>query len=275
MKNRITNFTVGADPELFLEQNGKIISSEGIIGGSKHKPKRINGYGRYVQEDNVMVEFNIPPCESKEDFVNEINAVKDWLHAYVSLKGYNLNYSSSAFLDEKYLKTPQALEFGCEPDYNVYLKDINQPPDSTKNLRSCGGHIHIGYNDPDQETTEHIVYAMDIMLGLDSIILDNDRLRRTMYGKAGCFRFKDYGLEYRTLSNFWIKNDTLITWVYERVEKAIDLVNSGLMPSILNLYENNIRKAIDSGDIEFSIEVYNSILEFIEVNKKEKITKTV
>ena len=122
MKNRITNFTVGADPELFLEQNGKIISSEGIIGGSKHKPKRINGYGRYVQEDNVMVEFNIPPCESKEDFVNEINAVKDWLHAYVSLKGYNLNYSSFLRTTKASNLIKEAIEASGEDYQKLMLK---------------------------------------------------------------------------------------------------------------------------------------------------------
>lgn len=268
---RINNFTVGADPELFLKQNGELVSAEGIIGGSKHKPKRIDDKGHFVQEDNVMVEFNIPPCNTKEEFVEEIGFMIDWLNAFVKVKGFELDFSASGVLDEKYLKTEQACEFGCEPDYNVYLKDINQAPEPSTNLRCCGGHIHIGYNKPDQETTEYIVYALDIMIGLDSILLDNDRLRRSMYGKAGSFRFKDYGLEYRTLSNFWIKDEKLISWVYERVEKAIDLVNSGLMPSILEKFENNIQNVINKNDIEKSIELYNDILEFVNINKKAEL----
>ena len=51
---------------------------------------------------------------------------------------------------------------------------------------------------------------MDYTLGLDSLLLDSDTRRRSMYGRAGSFRFKEYGIEYRTLSNFWIKNNKSI-----------------------------------------------------------------
>jgi hypothetical protein len=34
---------------------------------------------------------------------------------------------------------------------------------------------------------------------------DSDVNRRLLYGKAGTIRIKPYGIEYRTLSNFWLK----------------------------------------------------------------------
>lgn len=267
----VKNIFIGADPELFLKKDNEIVSAEGIIGGTKYEPKPIDKLGNAIQEDNVMIEFNIPPCNTKKYFLQNINFVKNYLSTFVKLKGYELSILSSANLDKKYLKSKQAKTFGCEPDYNVYLKDVNIPPSSKGTLRTCGGHIHIGYDNPNQETTEMIVYAMDICLGLDSIILDNDKLRRTMYGKAGSFRFKNYGVEYRTLSNFWIKNNKTISWAYDSTIKAIKLVNSGKIKDILKLYEKDIQECIDSSDTKKSIELSLKINELVE--KSENIVQ--
>jgi hypothetical protein len=68
---------------------------------------------------------------------------------------------------------------------------------------------------------------MDLFLGVPSTVMDKGTLRRQLYGKAGSFRQKPYGCEYRTLSNFWIFNPDLIKWVYDQTEKAISFVNSG------------------------------------------------
>tara|TARA_R110002124_G_scaffold281430_1_gene455671 strand:+ start:18801 stop:19601 length:801 start_codon:yes stop_codon:yes gene_type:complete len=265
----IKNVYIGADPELFLEKDGKIVSAEGIIGGTKEKPKSIDFEGHYIQEDNVMVEFNIPPCNKKEHFISSINYVKDYLDVLVKLKGFNLNYSASGELDPTQLTTDQSKVFGCDPDFNVYLKDINEPPKNVGNLRCCGGHIHVGYDNPDQDVSEKLIYAMDITLGLDSILLDSDTKRRTMYGKAGSFRFKDYGIEYRTLSNFWIKNDKTIGWVYDRTLKAIDLVNTGKIDSLIETYSKQVRDIIDYNDVNGSIELLLKIENEVKIKEKK------
>jgi hypothetical protein len=41
-------------------------------------------------------------------------------------------------------------------------------------------------------------------------------LRRELYGKAGAFRPKPYGVEYRVLSNRWLNSEALIRWVYNQ-----------------------------------------------------------
>jgi len=158
-----------------------------------------------------------------------------------------------------------------DPDLNVYLKQQNESPSSNTTLRTCGGHIHIGYDNPSIETSEKIVYAMDMMLGLDSIILDSDVKRRSMYGKAGSFRFKPYGLEYRTLSNFWIKNDKSIEWTYDRTIKAIELVNKGLIDDLIEKYSSEVQFIIDNNNVEGSIELSSKINN--EINNKVKIQK--
>jgi hypothetical protein len=51
--------------------------------------------------------------------------------------------------------------------------------------------------------------------------MDNGILRKKLYGKAGAFRPKSYGVEYRTLSNFWIFEEKYIDWVYSAVESSL------------------------------------------------------
>jgi hypothetical protein len=244
----ITNILIGTDPELFLEKDGEIISAEGLIGGTKYEPIPISDKGHAIQEDNIMVEFNIPASDSAVDFVNNINFVKDYLNVLTEIRGCKLNYSASAEINPKYLKTPQAKLFGCEPDFNVYLKAMNEAPKAGGNLRTCGGHIHIGYDNPNQEDSEKIIYAMDAVLGLESILLDPDDRRKEMYGKAGCFRFKSFGVEYRTLSNFWIKTDESITWAYNKSMEAIELINSGIIDEVIEKYATEIRRIINQND---------------------------
>lgn len=255
----IKNVKLGADPELFLSKNGEIISAEGYIGGSKNAPKIISKKGHAIQEDNVMIEFNIPPCTTQNDFLNEINYVKEYLNQLAKVYNCELDFSASAELNSKYLKTAQARQFGCEPDLNVYLKEVNEPPKSNGNLRSCGGHLHVGYDNPTIETSELIVKAMDVTLGLHSVSLDEDFRRKEMYGKAGCFRFKDYGVEYRTLSNFWIKNDNLIKWAYNGAMKAIELVNSKEIYGIIDSFEDDIKDVIDNSKVKDSKLLINKI----------------
>ncbi len=48
---------------------------------------------------------------------------------------------------------------------------------------------------------------------------DKDTERRGMYGKAGAFRPKPYGVEYRTLSNAWLSNDERIS-----IQSEIDML---------------------------------------------------
>lgn len=262
------NIKIGADPELFLEKDGVIISAEGMIGGTKEEPRKITKDGHAVQEDNVMIEFNIPACETKEDFIFNLNFVKSYLDTLVGMKGCNLNFSASAELAEDQLNTEQAQEFGCEPDLNVYLEGENPKPVGSGTLRSCGGHVHIGYENPSEAQSIKIVFAMDMILGLGSLALDTDERRRSMYGKAGSFRFKPYGLEYRTLSNFWIQNEDLMSWVYDKTMEAIELAMSDKIDKLIEDYSAFVETAINKNDKQLALHILEKI------NKKE-LTVTI
>jgi hypothetical protein len=256
---KIKNITLGSDPEMFLEKDGEIISSVGLIGGTKYKPRKITNLGHAVQEDNVLIEYNIPPCNSLQQWIKEHNFVKDYLDVFVAGIGCKLNFSASAILSDKQLDSDQAKAIGCEPDFDVWSYSVNPPGDASLNLRSAGGHIAIGWDDPTEEVQEELIKAMDITLGLQSVLLDSDVRRKEMYGKAGCFRFTNFGVEYRVLSNFWIVNDELLTWAYYSTLEAIELVNSGKVKDIASQYADQIVEAINTNNRELATKLLSLI----------------
>lgn len=210
---------LGADPEVFLQnEHGKFISSIGLIGGSKHAPKQCFGLpdGFTLQEDNVALEFGIPPASTANEFVSHIRAV---LHNGKITTGLKFSGLSCVIFPEDQMQTPEAFVFGCEPDYNAWSKKVNEKPDPPHPfMRSAGGHVHIEAKlDPID-----VIRACDLFLGVPSILMDKGEERRKLYGKAGAFRPKSYGVEYRTLSNFWIFDEQLIRWVWRNTKRALN-----------------------------------------------------
>lgn len=215
-------FTIGCDPEFFLLKHGKPLSAIGLIGGTKEKPKPLTKKGFFVQEDNVAVEFNVPPATNADMFANNIEYVLNNLKR--KLKNIKFSKESALNFDPLTLMHPKAMEFGCDPDFNAWTKQINPRPECADfTLRSAGGHVHIGT----KEDPIEVIRAMDLFVGVPSILKDKGTKRRELYGKAGAYRLQSFGCEYRTLSNFWIFSRELIEWVYNQTAKAIDFVESG------------------------------------------------
>lgn len=217
--------TIGADPELFvINMNQKFISSIGKFGGTKAMPKPI-GHDCHVQEDNVAVEFNIPPSESKETFIASINFALEELHKRATSLNLQLSIVPSARFDSDQLRNPKAKVFGCDPDMNAWTLMQNISPHcSDKSLRSAGGHVHVGCK---EHLPFDIARAMDLFLGVPFIAVDDDDERRKLYGKAGAYRNKEYGMEYRTLSNVWLQSDRLKAWVYDATQAALAFLDLG------------------------------------------------
>lgn len=240
-------FTIGADPELFFcNTEGKLISVIGLLGGSKDAPKFITKDGHAILEDNVAAEFNIPPSDNASDFVHHLNYVLSHLSDRAKDLGlqFAVNKASASFPADQ-LQTPEAFVFGCEPDFNAWTLEVNPKPHSDDAaLRSCGGHVHVGTD----LNKIQVVRAMDLFLGVPSVLLDDDVRRRDLYGKPGAFRSKPYGVEYRTLSNFWIWKDDTKRWVFEQTEKALAFVESG--QEISEELGNIIRSTINTGDTD-------------------------
>ncbi|MCZ2442250.1 MAG: hypothetical protein LC101_00485 [Flavobacteriales bacterium] len=239
---KLTLNTIGTDAEFFLKNNetGEIVSGEGYIKGTKWRPFRFDKSNRWftTQLDNVLAEITVPPSKTKEEFsksvVHAIQYVQQILPS--NLEPIAL---ASAELDEKYLMTPQAMVFGCEPDFNAYTKSINPKPMCENwQLRSAGFHVHCGFNDikveynnnlfdyePDDQRCD-IVQVLDLHISIPLVIMEPMSERKRLYGKAGAFRPKPYGLEYRTPSSFCASSIELMEWVFTQTEKAFEYMNT-------------------------------------------------
>lgn len=218
---------IGADPELFMQDAaGAFHSSIGLIGGSKQQPRPLPiGDGYAVQEDNVAVEYNIPPASSRDELINSIKQTMVFLSAEVEQYALRfVNVSATNAFPAEQLAHPQAQEFGCEPDFNAWRGGKRNPrPKAVDHaLRTCGGHVHIGHKFASRNDLVQFIKHMDLFLGVPSVLMDTGELRKELYGKAGAFRFKPYGGEYRSLSNFWVFDDKLTGWVWDATEQAMD-----------------------------------------------------
>jgi hypothetical protein len=121
-------------------------------------------------------------------------------------------------------------------------------------MRTAGGHVHVGgffTNNPHSPVqmgmSAYLSRLLDRYLGVYSILWDKDDNRRSMYGQAGCFRPKPYGMEYRSMSNAWTFNKKLIRVVYDGVEQALTRMFSE--QEVEEVYgSQEIRQIINSSD---------------------------
>lgn len=275
MSKKEVKCTIGTDPEYFLKRAEEYISSQKAgIPGTKHEPVKLKSGGT-VQRDNVAVEFATVPAKDGKDFVQRIkDCIADMLE--IIPEDHDLVVEPSAIFHPDQLEHPEAQEFGCDPDFNAYTVSENEKPwCGNSGFRSCGAHIHIGCFDEkgkvihglefllDFEGRLKAVKAMDLFAGVISTKLDNSEAaikRRELYGKAGCHRPTDYGVEYRVLSNYWMKSPQLVMLMDSLTRDAMALVRDNKLDEILNLIgEDDLQNVINNGDIaaaEKIIEIY-------------------
>lgn len=228
----MTKILVGCDPEVFVKQGGIFKSAFNLIKGDKKNPQKVRSGA--VQVDGMALEFNIDPADSEDKFLFNVNDVFTQMKLMVPT--YDVVVSSVAHFDPDHLRAQpaEALELGCDPDYNAWTGNTNPRPDGNRPMRTASGHIHIGFTeDQNIEDMGHkhranmVAKQLDFYLGLASLEYDPDKERREMYGKAGAVRYKTYGVEYRTLSNAWLRSEQLTRWVYRNTIKGVMEVMKG------------------------------------------------
>jgi hypothetical protein len=232
-------FAIGADPEFFVKMGGKAVSAYNLVPGTKDAPYKVPRGA--VQVDGMALEFNIDPADTYTQFERSMSSVLDTIIRMVP--GYEILAESVtlggvptllpmcvADFGEDYINSQPdvAKELGCSPDFNAYTKKANPRPDANTPFRTASGHVHIGWtSDVDVNDEGHLeacralTKSLDIWLGIPSLTWDRDDRRRALYGKAGAFRPKPYGMEYRVLSNSWITEPLLRKTVYYNTVEAI------------------------------------------------------
>jgi hypothetical protein len=233
-------FKFGTDPEIFVKRKdtAKLESAYGLIHGTKDQPFRVKGGA--VQVDGMALEFNIDPVDNFKEFNENINTVMDILGRMVPRHEFVIEpvaHFGKAYIDSQ---PEDAKRLGCDPDYNAYTGKANPRPDAEFPFRTASGHIHISWKSNNKNWPKEIdpldpthfeaccklVKVLDKYIGVPSVLWDKDVERRRLYGAAGAFRPKCYGegwfgLEYRTLSNLWLKHPDTRALVFGNTLDAI------------------------------------------------------
>lgn len=269
----MSNLLVGADPEVALIDGatGNLKSAIGVVKGTKDNKIDL-GNGNKLFYDNVLAEMNIRPGEDAEDLVYSIQSALRSLARTV--RPYRPVLMASATYPVSECKHPDALVFGCEPEFCAYEMSIVQAPECKTTFRSAGGHIHLGYRSekwPLMAPTDEdgglarawgrvwVIRMMDLFMGIPSLWIDQDPsspARRKLYGKAGTHRPKEeYGVEYRATSNFWLRSPDTVRLVYNISKFVVDFVandrHKELWPNDTCSYDiDGLRDAINNSNKE-------------------------
>lgn len=221
---------VGADIEVFMANpaNAVIVPCVEVFKGTKaepyHPPSWDEGY--FVQEDNVMCEFNVPPIAGARNGQKVMDKAKTYINKLAGTKKLQpvWNKVSHRFvLDD--LKSKQAQTFGCEADYDAYAvgaRRVFPKADEASPWRSCGGHVHIGgdFKCPDFVAALFAEYYMGIMFNGLWTSPGKKVRRKEWYGLPGIFRPKPYGIEYRTPDNYWLRDSDNIYYMYDAANRC-------------------------------------------------------
>lgn len=252
----LPGFKFGCDPELFIfDEDDQLVCATGVIPGSKEDPHPVP-FGA-VQPDGFAAEFNIEPAESFEEFDHNIEQVLGSLRSMIK-PSWTLRAQASVHVPPNVfdMAPDKAKELGCSPDVDAWTGQINPPPHAPDDpyLRTGSGHLHIGWTeDQPMSNIDHINNCRDLVKQLDwylggwSVVEDPDAVRRKLYGKAGACRYKDYGVEYRVLSNFWVLDRKLREETWDRMVTAINRMNTNSLSydPVFSKFNNQLIQSIN------------------------------
>jgi hypothetical protein len=263
---------MGCDPEFFFKpKKGRfIVGAEKVISIKGLNVKSLHNtlVNSAVICDGVQGELNVAPSLCRAHVGNQIRECFTTLNK--NLGDNVVDFRPLAKITKKELKSlsPQSKVFGCSPSNNAWelppeipIEDIN--PNEYR-IRTAGGHIHIGAKDVTIHALLHgnivkTIKMMDYLVGNTCVLLDRDISqieRRKTYGRAGEYRKQPWGLEYRTLSNFWLKSYQLMSFVLGLARETVSIVKQE--------HEEKFFKAVSVQDIilaintnDFDLALYN------------------
>lgn len=274
----VRDVMLGCDPEFFFTgSNGVTTGAEKVLpeSGLTYTPGTYTYDGAHTAKhdtnskiviDGVQAELNPRPNPCRANLGNEIGACFRDLHKSLKDKSINVSFKPLVDITQEELDSlsEKSKTFGCAPSTNIYKKSTSKiTVDPKKYLkRSAGGHIHLGHQNIDSNVKamtnlEIMVPVLDIIVGNTCVLIDRNpfnKERRKVYGRVGEYRVKPYGLEYRTLSNFWLQSYQLMSLVTGLCRLAVHIVaqstkGSDYAEALFGLVKReDIIKAINNND---------------------------
>lgn len=274
-------FTIGTDTEFPLTIGGQYVSAIPFITGTKEKPQVLE-CGSILVRDNVACEFATPVAHDETSFVD---AVRKGLCSTIRElpKDSLLRAVPAAHFDRKHLEHREAKRIGCEADFNAWTGRRNRPPVKefkAGTLRSFGAHIHVGHESLlGEQAKQGMIKTMDYLVGMVTVPLDCDAPaleRRKLYGKAGCHRPTAYGVEYRTLSNFWARTPDLVALIYNLTHDSLVNYTEGSLGKLMDLVPPvQVHESINNGIKKLAIQGVQKIHDHLSDRSKELLAKVM
>lgn len=235
--------SIGCDPEFFVvdTRTQRVVSAHDLLPGtSKENPFTLQGGGN-VQVDGLALEIGINPAYASSQFDRFVFKALLDVRKMIP-KEYSFSFKPTVFFDKQYydkVVPEENKRLGCTPDRDAYKNGAFNPTpaiiETEKGvMRTGAGHIHIGWGHKmDVGDPRHIydcirlVQNLDAVFGSTSHLWDDDVSRKEMYGKPGAFRVKPYGVEYRTLSNAWLRYPALYPFIFNAAQHAFRMTALG------------------------------------------------
>ena len=291
--------SLGADPEFFFSKNGSVVGSEKILPEKGLVGRFVRDGVQAELHPNASTCRALLGNEIHQCFFRLYHEIIS------QSEDLNIEVDSCVKISQEELDSlsEKSKVFGCAPSDNVHNPEGEKTSkitvDPRKYLhRSAGGHIHLGntyktYLDESRgneykndksftgvynigmrtekafgENLETMVKMMDIIVGNTCVLIDrnpNNKERRKVYGKAGEHRKKEYGFEYRTLSNFWLRSYQLMSLVMGLARTAVLLVEQSVegndyVKAIFDAVSmKDIIKAINENDFDLAYSNFKKI----------------
>ena len=265
------NVSYGSDPELFFQRGGQIIGAEKVLP-EEGLINPLHGVP-FVVLDGVQCELNPPQSSTPVGVASHISTAFRLLQQHLAKTPdaeVTCCFNRIVDVSRKELNSlsEKSRVLGCLPSLNIYGSKPLKCNRETYRKRSPGGHVHVGLKttniysgsatSPNTDERSRLVPLYDILVGNFSVLLDRDpgaAERRENYGRAGEFRLPEHGIEYRTPDNFWLRNYSLMSFVFGMINLATSVLVETLngndleqeLVEIVNI--KRVIKAINNNDI--------------------------
>lgn len=238
----------GTDPEVFVEDSaGNVIPAWVFLPAKKDSPN--------LFWDGFQAEFTAVPSSCQDRLGQNIRSQLSYLKSKLP-SGAHLSARSVVEIPKSILRSAatEHVDFGCRPSLNAYGLSGRVVPDPRElGIRFAGGHIHWGFYKKDypEARIADAIKLVDATIGLIGVSLAegrDDPRRREFYGLAGEFRLPAHGVEYRTLSNFWLASPSVYHLIFTLGRAAFRLGLMGMREKVFRSPESMVVQAINNTD---------------------------
>ena len=286
---------LGTDPEAFLRKGPEIIGSERVVPAEGLKGRG----GVSIVRDGVQLELTVRAATFRDLVARDIGTAFERLKEEIAdFEGVEVDFDPVVAISKEELDSLSECSriFGCQPSYNYYGLEKPDIDGSKYYFRSAGGHIHLGLSIPifdngkytvvgklengmedrryEIDKRKRLVPILDALVGNTSVMIDRHPLvveRRKLYGMAGEYRLPYHGLEYRTLSNFWLQSYQLMSLMFGLAKMAVGVLhtelvyNDGTEEKLWKLVDQDaVRDAIHNNDLKLAHQNWEGVKAFIK-----------